>query len=631
MSSILMKKQWIIFSFLLIHGLVFGQRKSSLINEGNYYFEVNDFFSSIFYFEKVLEKDSSLTSVYYPLAESYRQTNQYSKAIAFYRKVLTSDQSSNYPNALLFLGMTLKNISNYEDASLVLQQFLDQLINPSDYWYRKGLMELKGSEMAKRDSFNSNYQITHLGDKVNSRESDFAPFVDEQGRLFFSTMEKDDGLAKEVYLGHRSKLMIADSGQSAQDYNVFNDLNYHIANLSFNPDGSEAFFSKCKNYKDQLRCELYSSQFVDGFWQKPQRLDERFNASGANNTHPQWALWNGQEGLFISSNRIGGIGGLDVWFVPFRGSPQHLGNGINTQGNEVTPFYHSTQKVLYFSSDFHPGLGGFDIFQCPWQDEWGLVGSLARPINSSANDLYYVTQLDSSHLGYFSSNRKGSQSISYESCCNDIYAFEKTEQCVCVAIDSIAQDMQLNLPLSVYFHNDEPKPNSTDSTTSVNYTQAYQSFQVLKEQYVGTFSSVLAGHAKNEAERQMRAFFDQTVSGGYQRLASFTQQLEEILLLGASVELRLKGFTSPLTDSDYNQLLAKRRISSVTNYLSAFNDSSLYPFLQKEQLRISELPLGETQVDTTVSDNPNDKRNSVYSIKAARERRIEIQSISVEF
>ena len=58
--------------------------------------------------------------------------------------------------------------------------------------------------------------------------------------------------------------------------------------------------------------------------------------------------------------------------------------------------------------------------------------------------------------------------------------------------------------------------------------------------------------------------------------------------------------------------------------------ASLAPYLNSEQLTIKELPFGETQVQKGVSDNPNDRRQSVYSIAAARERRIEIQSISVE-
>lgn len=626
-----MIKRWITYCLCLVSGWAFSQTKLSLVNEGDYYFEGNDYFSSIFYYELALEKDSTLSSVYYPLAESYRQTHQYSKAIVFYQKVLTLEQSSEYSNTLLFLGMTLKNIANYKDASIILQQFLDQQSDPSDFWYRKGLMELKGSQLAISQGVNSEFNVFHLGDSINSSVSDFSPFKDKEGRFYFSSMEKDDGLAKELYIGHRSKLLIQQSGQFAKSYITFDDVNYHIANLSFNPDGTEAYFTKCKDILDQIKCEIYSSQFVDGFWQTPKRLDARFNASDANNTHPKWALWDGQEGLFVSSNREGGIGDLDIWFIPFKGYPKHLGNGINTQGKEVTPFYHSTQGVLYFSSDFHAGLGGFDIFKSQWDEAWGLVSHLEKPINSSANDLYYVAQLDSPHIGYFSSNRIGSQTISYESCCNDIYAFIKTEECVCVEIDSLSQVMKLNLPLSLYFHNDEPDPNTRDSLTALTYSQAYDSYNVLKDEYVRQFSAVLAGNSKNEAQQQMRRFFDETVRGGYEKLQVFAQQLEQALSLGARVELRLKGFTSPLTDSDYNVLLAKRRISSVANYLIAYNDSSLSSYMLNGQLSISELPMGETQVDMDVSDNPNDRRNSVYSIKAARERRIEIQSILVEF
>ena len=626
-----MKKQLITYGFCLMCSMALSQTTSALIDEGDYYFQTNDYFSSIFYYELALQKDSTLSSIFYSLAESYRQTHQYSSAIKFYKKHLASERSSYHPNADLFLGMTLKNAAAYQQASEVLQGFLDNHRSPTDYWYRKALMELKGCQLALTDTFNTIYSVTHLGDSVNSSVSDFAPFVDWQGRLYFSSMQKDDGLAKETYIGHRSKLMVKNLSQNAKVFNVFNDVDYHIANLSFNPDGSEAFFCKCKNNQGELECIIYSSKFLDGFWQKAQALDQRFNPSDANNTHPQWALWNGQEGLFISSDRTGGVGDLDIWFVPFDGYPVHLGNGINTQGKEVTPFYHSLEEVLYFSSDFHPGYGGYDIFQSKWQQDWGLVRHLGKPINSSANDLYYVTHLDSVNVGHFSSNRIGSKTINYESCCNDIYAFEKTEPCVCVAIDSIATRMQLNLPLSVYFHNDEPNPNTRDSTTTLNYAELYASYTALKNQYVRKFSSVLAGRAKNQAQHQMRQFFDETVSGGFERLTTFADRLHEILSLGARVELRLKGFTSPLTDSDYNELLAKRRIVSVINYLSSFSDSSLSTYFQNGQLQISELPLGETQVDMDVSDNPNDKRNSIYSIKASRERRIEIQSISVEF
>ena len=59
--------------------------------------------------------------------------------------------------------------------------------------------------------------------------------------------------------------------------------------------------------------------------------------------------------------------------------------------------------------------------------------------------------------------------VDKESCCNDIYAFEKPEECVCERVDSLAKQMQLNLPISLYFHNDEPNPNSRDTVSEVNY------------------------------------------------------------------------------------------------------------------------------------------------------------------
>ena len=80
---------------------------------------------------------------------------------------------------------------------------------------------------------------------------------------------------------------------------------------------------------------------------------------------------------------------MDIWFAPKEGVATNLGSTINTTGDEVTPLYHSVEQKLYFSSDFHPGIGGFDIFQTTWDNEWGVVENVGKPLNSSHNDLYY--------------------------------------------------------------------------------------------------------------------------------------------------------------------------------------------------------------------------------------------------
>ena len=626
-----MKKYILTYLLVFLTSFSFAQKKGEIDAEADFYYNTQDYFSAVYFYELSFQKDSTSFSDWYPLAESYRQTNQYSKGIMAYEKVLESKQVSLYPNTLLWLGVLHKNLAQYEEASSYLKQFLDESLRPSDYWYRKAMMEWKGAQMALNMNEREDVQVHIMGEHINSSYSDFAPFPLGDTSLYFSSMVADDGLAEELYIGHRSQLMLSRDGAVADLYKLFNDKSYHMANITFSPLGQEAYFTKCKNQKGEMGCQIYSSQYRNGLWSVPQLMDQRFNVPYSNNTHPQWALWNGVEGLFIASNRVGGFGDLDIWFVPMTGQAQNLGNGINTSGKEVTPFYHSLEKVLYFSSDFHPGIGGFDIFKSLWNKQWGLVQNVGQPLNSSANDLYYIALIDSFHLGFLSSNRIGSQTISQESCCNDIYSFVKTVECVCIEVDSLATAMQLNLPLSLYFHNDEPNPKTRDSVTTLTYTDAYNSFMAQKEEYVKRFSSVMSGRARNTTERQMRDFFEQTVYEGHEQLLQFTKQLERALSLEAKVEIKLKGYTSPLTASDYNNLLAKRRISSVENFLMQYNDGVLLAYLQNGHLQISELPLGETQVSIGVSDNPKDRRNSVYSIKAARERRIEIVSVFVEF
>ena len=96
------------------------------------------------------------------------------------------------------------------------------------------------------------------------------------------------------------------------------------------------------------------------------------------------------------------------------------------------------------------------------------------------------------------------------------------------------------------------------------------------------------------------------------------------------IELQIKGFASPLFTSDYNINLSKRRISSLLNYMHEFQNGSITQYLKNEQLVITELPFGESVANKKVSDNPRNKKLSVYSVEAAMERKIEIVRVKVK-
>ena len=608
----------------------FGQSKQVLLREAEYYFSQQDFYAASHFYELAYQKDSGNVQQWWQMAEAYRFTFQYDLSAQFYHKVYIEDRALNYPDVQLWKGVMLKQSEDYERAIKTLQSYLENQVNPSDFYYRKGLMELKGANLAL--SLQSTETIVkHLSENINSKVSDFAPFALGDSVLYFSSLEKGDGTETEQLLGHHSKLLKSENQQLAEVLRVFNTLDYHLGNISFNPTADEVFFTKCKTEKEGVQCAIYSAQLEDELWGSPQQMSSEINQLNTTNTHPQWAFWKEQEGLFFTSNRKGGYGGMDIWFAPKEGVATNLGNTINTAGDEVTPFYHSAEQKLYFSSDFHPGIGGFDIFQTTWENKWGIVENVGIPLNSSHNDLYYISRIDNHLKGFLSSNRKGSLFVDKKSCCNDIYAFEKSEECVCEKVDSLAKQMQLNLPISLYFHNDEPIPNSRDTVSEVNYEDSYRAYYLMMEQYKQRFGQVLAGKLKKSAEQEMQVFFEYSIRNGFEQLKIFATQLQLAMELEASVEIKIRGFTSPLNDAEYNMALAKRRINSVQNYLYTYQNGIFLPYLNNGQLKITELPFGESQVKLGVSDNPNDRRQSVYSISAARERRIEIQSISIEF
>lgn len=614
----------------LFVSISFGQNKQVLLREADYYFSQEDYYAASHFYELSYQKDSGNVQQWWQMASAYRYTFQYDLAAHFYHKVYQVDRALNFPNVQLWEGVMLKQTEDYEQAIKVLQSYLDVQINPSDFYYRKGLMELKGANLALSLQ-ETETSVHHLSENINSKVSDFAPFALGDSVLYFSSLEKGDGTETEQLLGHHSKLLKSEKEQLAEVLRVFNSPDYHVGNISFNPTADEVFFTKCKQQDDQMQCAIYTAKMIDGLWENPTQMSAEINKSNATNTHPQWAFWKEQEGLFFSSNRKGGWGGMDIWFAPKEGAAKNLGNTINTAGDEVTPFYHSVEGKLYFSSDFHPGIGGFDIFETSWDNEWGIVENAGKPLNSPHNDLYYNSRIDNPLKGHLSSNRKGSLFVDKESCCNDIYAFEKTEECVCERVDSLAKQMQLNLPISLYFHNDEPNPNSRAVFSEVNYEDSYRVYYLMREQYKQRFGQVLAGNLKTTAEKEMQVFFEQSIRKGFEQLETFATQLKLAMELKASVEIKIKGFTSPLNDTEYNMALAKRRIMSVQNYLNNYQDGIFLPYIESEQLKITELPFGESQVQVGVSDNPNDRRQSVYSIAAARERRIEIQSISIDF
>ena len=107
----------------------------------------------------------------------------------------------------------------------------------------------------------------------------------------------------------------------------------------------------------------------------------------------------------------------------------------------------------------------------------------------------------------------------------------------------------------------------------------------------------------------------------------FKKQLKPLLREYETVEITIKGFASPLAKSDYNTNLSKRRISTLINYFKSTDNQYFEEHIKKGKLIINAAPFGELKADADASDDLKNIRKSIYSPKAALERRIEIQEV----
>jgi hypothetical protein len=191
-------------------------------------------------------------------------------------------------------------------------------------------------------------------------------------------------------------------------------------------------------------------------------------------------------------------------------------------------------------------------------------------------------------------------------------------------------DLDDFLPLVLYFDNDNPNPKSWSRSTKKAYIQTFQPYYNSKSTYKEEFSDPLKGAEKANALLELERFFETEVRKGGDDLFRFLEVLESDLEKGLPVNIYLKGYTSPRYLASYNYNLGFRRVNSVKNELMRYKDGALKPYIQSGQLNVRERSFGELESPEDVASDLEDKRNSIFSVNASKERRVEIVGVDRE-
>ena len=615
---------------------------------GDEAFQYGYYKTAIDHYNKVYQNDKS-PKMAYKIAEAYRLSNGYGDAIRYYSIVANSDQARLYPHCEYFLASMYRNNGNADSALLFYQRYLRAAYN--EELERRARQEMRACQWVL-DSVDdtSHYNVFHEGRNINTQYSETGAVMMGDSVLLFSSMREiaqqgsqgainTDFVLTQIFQadfdgnGAPNKARINDWGLNSKERQTCNVAVDYLHN--------NIFFTLCDadDFSD-IPCEIYVSSFSKGKWQKPRRLGGDVNMQGYSSTQPTVGyLPDSTCILYFSSNRPGGMGGYDIWYTIIKEgrTPSecvNLGMPVNTSGNEITPFYDNQNRRLFFSSDWHLGYGGYDVFASEgMRDSWQEPFNLGRTLNSPANDLYFTVNTYDDKSGYLTSNRKGSFFVDGNTCCNDIYRWEvsklrvqqpkKKEEPVVVQQKTAVHHM---LPIKLYFHNDEPDPKSKLSTTTTTYFQTYNRYMFMRNDYKRAHTLANGGVVYDSICDAIDCFFDYDVQYNCERFEEFLNLMLEDLKVGHRISMTVEGYASPIHTNAYNALISKRRIASIVNQIIDYKKGILTKFMGAGggSLQIREVAYGSSRAGKEVSADRSRTSQSVYSVEAAKERRIEI-------
>ena len=494
------------------------------------------------------------------------------------------------------------------------------------------------------------YKISHLGGEVNTKGSETGATIVDDSLMIYASHDSYGDLLMELRRAPIDASGLVGAGVRLGG--VLSSKQFHMGNAAYDARNDVLYFTRCAPDEDDvINCEIMCSKRVKGRFQRPQRLGGTVNLSGSTSTHPAVAYQaDGSVILYFSSNRPGGLGGMDIWYTVLRdgrpGSCSNLGTPVNSENDEITPFYHRPTSSLYFSSN-RDGIGGYDVYASRGErDSWSFPVALPAPLNSEYNDVYFMVADSTNQWGFLASNRKDSFFATDSSCCNDLYQWrivEEPEPVDTVTVDvqrpaqpphtkkkSKKRDVPQNdaiFPIMLYFHNDEPDPRSQSATTGETYFQTYNKYMFRRNEYKEAWNGVADSIVRDSIWNAIDDFFDNEVAFNCDKFEVLLSMVYDDLRSGRRVALTVTGYASPLHTEAYNDLLSRRRISCILNQMAAWRGGLIRSFVEDGSLIIKQEPYGcsrAQEANSVFSDFKKTGAYGVYSIDSAKERRIEI-------
>ena len=412
----------IVFSFVMLATTALAQHPKKAVKayeEAESAFLNRDYKKAHQQAVKALAEDPNYAEAWLLEGEIGMETRNDEMAIMGYEKALAVD-SLLFPPAAITLARLYDKRGFYKREKAVLQ------------WYRSrargnAANDAVVAEMLDQATFRD-AALSHpiafdpesLGSLVNTAEDEYVNMLSFDGSqlLFTRKVAVGSGYQKEFLFTSQWKDEQWTEPQQLAFADFPQDVDPGAAFIS--ADGRKLYLTGCGWSRDSS-CDLYVSEWHEGVWAMPQRLKGSINTKS---WESQPCVSSDGRELFFVSRRNGNAdiyrcirNGDGTW-----GEPQDLGTPVNTKGTEMAPFLHPDGRTLYFSSDKHIGMGGFDLFMSRRGEDgqWQEPVNLGFPINTQGDEINFFVASDG-RTAFISSQREGGLG-GY-----DIYTFELPE------------------------------------------------------------------------------------------------------------------------------------------------------------------------------------------------------------
>ena len=545
---------------------------------------------------EAIKKDKNFVEAYYRLGIIYMTLKDFPSAIRNFEKGLSLTDDIRKQKVFWYdLGESYFTVGDYDRAEKIVSQFLKaEVQNRAKIARAKLLMD--NIEFARENQKNTSaYKQRRLSDTVNAFVMQYFPVLtaDQQELIFTRRMGGGPNDDEDLVVSKKDKRGVWGAPESLSK-NINTKLNEGTSTIS--ADGRKLIFTSCIGREGYGSCDLYESVKVGEEWTKPKNLGPNVNSS---EWESQPSLSADGRTLYFISDRRGGVGRRDIWESHLTAQGQwtkakNIGKPVNTLYDEISPFIHVNNRVLYFASNGLVGFGGYDIYfsEKDSSGAWTNPKNIGSPINNHEDQFSLFITADG-QKGYYSHEQVADAGYSISHIYEIVIPEENRIRYRSNYVKGIVRDKETREPLAATIELINLETNETESLVSsdsvsgaylIVLTQgAEYALYVNKKQYlfkslnfnysaVKDYEPIILDIDLEKASGGRRAilqniFFEVDKYDLQQKSITELQKILRFLKENPSIKVEISGHTDNSGSAAYNVQLSEKRAQSVNNYL----------------------------------------------------------------